>query len=66
MVYYNENNSYCVKWLKALIEQGLLPYGEVDSRSIEDVSADDLNGFSQCHFFCRNWRLGAGFAIIWL
>jgi DNA (cytosine-5)-methyltransferase 1 len=31
---------------------GLIPYGVVDSRSILDVQPADLEGFTQCHFFC--------------
>jgi DNA (cytosine-5)-methyltransferase 1 len=31
---------------------GLIPYGVVDSRSILDVKPADLEGFTQCHFFC--------------
>jgi DNA (cytosine-5)-methyltransferase 1 len=31
---------------------GLIPYGVVDSRSILDVQPADLDGFTQCHFFC--------------
>jgi DNA (cytosine-5)-methyltransferase 1 len=50
--YYNDVDDYCVKWTKNLIRAGLIPDGEVDSRSIRDVQPDDLRGFSQCHFFC--------------
>ena len=51
MNYYNEFDPYAAQWLRNLIEAGHLPKGEVDSRSIKDVSASDLNGFVQCHFF---------------
>lgn len=51
VAYYNEIDSYCVEWLRNLIEAGLIAHGEVDSRSIEDVTPKDLNGFTQCHFF---------------
>ena len=51
MNYYNENNPYCVEWLRELIDQGLIPPGEVDPRSIQDVEPSDLKGFVQCHFF---------------
>lgn len=30
---------------------GAIPKGEVDERSIADVTAGDLRGFTQCHFF---------------
>jgi DNA (cytosine-5)-methyltransferase 1 len=50
--YYNDVDDYCVEWTKNLIRAGLIPDGEVDSRSIRDVQPDDLRGFSQCHFFC--------------
>ena len=51
MNYYNEWDSFAVAWLKELIKDGLIPDGEVDSRSIEDVEPSDLKGFTQCHFF---------------
>ena len=49
--YYNENEPYCVEWLKSLIREGLIADGDVDARSIKDVQASDLNGYAQCHFF---------------
>ena len=49
--YYNEIDTYAAQWLRNLMQQGLIPDGEVDTRSIVDVSADDLRGFTQCHFF---------------
>lgn len=49
--YYNENDPYKVVWLKNLIRMGMIPAGEVDDRSIEDVRPSDLIGFRQCHFF---------------
>jgi len=51
MNYYNEWDSFAAKWLKELIKDGLIPDGEVDSRSIADVEPSDLKGFTQCHFF---------------
>jgi DNA (cytosine-5)-methyltransferase 1 len=49
--YYNENDPYAAQWLRNLIAAGHIAPGEVDDRSIEDVQADDLRGFTQCHFF---------------
>lgn len=49
--YYNENNLYAAQWLRNLIDAGLIAPGDVDSRSITNVSPDDLNGYTQCHFF---------------
>lgn len=49
--YYNENDQYKVVWLKNLIRMGMIPAGEVDDRSIEDVQPGDLVGFDQCHWF---------------
>ena len=51
MNYYNEFDPYAAQWLRNLIDAGHIPKGEVDSRSIKDVKAGDLNGFVQCHFF---------------
>lgn len=49
--YYNENNAYCAAWLRNLVSAGHIAPGDVDERSIEDVRADDLAGYDQCHFF---------------
>mgnify|MGYP003392998237 CR=1 FL=1 len=49
--WYNEIDPYCAEWLRNLIKAGRIAPGEVDERSIEDVSPDDLKGFTQCHFF---------------
>ena len=49
--YYNEIDPYAAQWLRNLIKSGLIADGEVDERSIIDVQADDLRGFTQCHFF---------------
>jgi DNA (cytosine-5)-methyltransferase 1 len=51
MNYYNEWDSFAAEWLKQLIKDGLIPDGEVDSRSIADVEPEELKGFTQCHFF---------------
>jgi len=49
--YYNEFDPGAAAWLRELIRRGLIADGEVDERSILDVTADDLRGFTQCHFF---------------
>lgn len=49
--YYNEIDPKAAAWLRELIKAGHIAPGEVDERSIEDVTADDLRGFDQCHFF---------------
>ena len=49
--YYNEIDPYAAQWLRNLIDAGHIAPGDVDTRSIVDVSADDLKGYTQCHFF---------------
>ncbi|MBJ7536981.1 DNA cytosine methyltransferase [Marinomonas transparens] len=49
--YYNEYDPKTAAWLRQLIKNGDIAKGEVDERSITDVSAADLKGFSQHHFF---------------
>lgn len=49
--YYNEIDPYAAQWLRNLIASGHIAPGEVDERSIEDVTPDDLREFTQCHFF---------------
>ena len=49
--YYNEIDPQAAAWLRELIKRGAIADGEVDERSIVDVRADELAGFTQCHFF---------------
>jgi DNA (cytosine-5)-methyltransferase 1 len=49
--YYNEIDPFAAAWLRELIKAGLIADGEVDERSIAEVTADDVRGFVQCHFF---------------
>lgn len=49
--YYNEIDPFAAAWLRELIKAGLIADGEVDERSIEQVAADDVRGFTQCHWF---------------
>lgn len=49
--YYNEIDPFAAQWLRNLIAAGHIAPGEVDERSIEDVTPDDLRRFTQCHFF---------------
>lgn len=59
MNYYNEFDPDAAAWIRELISGGLIPPGHVDERSIKDVGADDLRGFTQCHFFAGvgGWSL---------
>jgi DNA (cytosine-5)-methyltransferase 1 len=49
--YYNEIDPYAAQWLRNLIAAGHIAPGDVDERSIVDISPDDLRGYNQCHFF---------------
>jgi DNA (cytosine-5)-methyltransferase 1 len=49
--YYNEFDKQKAAFLREFIRAGLIAPGDVDERSITDVAADDLDGYSQCHFF---------------
>ena len=49
--YYNEFDSKTAAWLRELIKRGLIAVGDVDERSILDVTPDDVRGYTQCHFF---------------
>lgn len=65
--YYNEFDPYAAQWLRNLIHAGHIAPGFVDDRSITDVKPEDLEGFTQCHFFAGIgvWSLalrGAGWA----
>ena len=49
--YYNVYDKFAAQWLRELIKMGAIAPGYVDERSIEDVTPNDLKGFTQCHFF---------------
>jgi len=51
MNYYNEFDPKAAAWLKQLIQQNLIPQGDVDTRSITEVKPHELHRYTQCHFF---------------
>lgn len=62
--YYNENNPVAAAVLRELAAANIIAPGHVDDRSIKDVTADDLKGFTQCHFFAGAglWSIAARMA----
>ncbi|WP_394372656.1 DNA cytosine methyltransferase [Klebsiella grimontii] len=59
IAYYNEIDPYAAQWLRNLIDAGHIAPGVVDTRSIEDVTRNDLKGFTQVHMFAGigGWSL---------
>ncbi|WP_048608890.1 DNA cytosine methyltransferase [Providencia rettgeri] len=49
--YYNEIDPFAAQWLRKLITAGYIAAGDVDTRSIEEVKPDDIQQYTQCHFF---------------
>lgn len=62
--YYNEIDEAAAWALNQLIADGVIAPGVVDTRSIKEVSPDDLRGFTQCHFFAGAglWSVAARLA----
>ena len=54
--YYSENDKVKAAVLREAIRAGAIAPGDVDERSITDIRAGDLVGYTQCHFFA-----GGGF-----
>jgi len=48
---YNEIEPYACEWLDALVNAGHIAPGRVERRSIADLTADDVAGSGQRHFF---------------
>ena len=48
---YNEIDPYAAQWLRGLIDAGEIPPGEVNETPIENLNADELIRYTQCHFF---------------
>lgn len=49
--YYNEIEPGLAAWLQNLMDADLIMRGDIDTRSIEDVTPNDIAGYTQCHFF---------------
>lgn len=64
VAYYNEIDPAAAHILQTLIGEGVIAPGVVDTRSIKEVQPNDLNGFTQCHFFAGGglWSVAARLA----
>ena len=51
MTYYNEHDQKAAAWLRELIAAGLIPAGDVDTRSIVEVRPHEIAHYTQQHFF---------------
>lgn len=49
--FYNDHDAFCCFWVENLIRDGFLPPGVVDRRGIEELKADDLEGYEEVHLF---------------
>jgi len=49
--FYNEIDPFAAQWLRNLIDAGHIAPGVVDSRSIEKIKPEELDGYTQVHFF---------------
>ncbi|WP_335671909.1 DNA cytosine methyltransferase [Parasaccharibacter apium] len=63
-VFYNEWDKGAASWLSRLTEEGHLPSGTVDIRSITELMAEDLQHYEQAHFFAGigGWPLALRWA----
>lgn len=50
-IYYNEFNPESAAILRELMKENIIPYGDVDERSIIEVNQDEIRNYTQCHFF---------------
>ena len=57
--YYNEYDPFAAAWLEELIDADLIAPGDVDTRSIVEVTPDDVRGYTQVHLFAGigGWSL---------
>ena len=62
--YYNEIDRFAAEWLRNLIDAGVIMAGDVDERSIEEVSGEDVRGYERVHFFAGvgGWDLALDLA----
>lgn len=50
-VYYNEFDAKKAASLKALMDDGFITAGDIDTRPIQEVRPDDVQHYDRCHFF---------------
>jgi DNA (cytosine-5)-methyltransferase 1 len=50
-VYYNEHDKQKAAVLLELMREAVIAQGDVDTRSVKDVTAGDVRGYTQCHWF---------------
>jgi len=62
--YYNEIDPHAVAIIKQEIIDGVIAPGDVDDRSIMEVQAHEIRGYTQCHFFAGGglWSVAARLA----
>lgn len=58
-IYYNEFDKRKCAALLAMMEDGFIGQGDIDDRPIQEVKADELKGYTRCHFFAgyAGWEL---------
>lgn len=63
-VYYNEIDKNACAWLAENMRRGLIPFGDIDDRSIELVQPGDVAGYVACHYFAGigGWAYAARIA----
>jgi len=59
--FYNEIDPFAAHLLRRLIDEGVIAPGVVSEKSIKEITADDLRGFTQVHFFAGGglWSVAA-------
>ena len=62
--YYNEFDKKKAHALKRLIVEGHITRGDIDDRPIQEVTADDVKGYTRSHFFAGIglWELALQYA----
>jgi DNA (cytosine-5)-methyltransferase 1 len=61
---YNENDAAAAHILQYMIDNGVIAPGVVTTKSIKELTPDDVIGFTQCHFFAGGglWSVAARLA----
>lgn len=62
--FYNEIEPVAAHVLQAVMDDGVIAPGTIDTRSIKELTAHDLAGFTQAHFFAGGglWSVAARLA----